>query len=636
MIARIAYAGLFVVALPALLALWAVRLDAVIRLRAVEHPVLGALLAAAGALLMLAATFALWRHGQGLPASPFPPVRLVTRGVYSVLANPMYVGAVAVALGVSIASGSPAGVWVVTPTLALAATAFVLGFERDATRARYGRLGRPWLRLPDASDTPPTVRDRLGVVLLVLAPWLLFYLAIEFLGAPPDARSTYAAWEHAIPVIPWTSSLYAAVYIVVVLAPFVLRSNRVLRAFALDGRWATGLILPLYVLLPFVAVAKPVPAGSIWSAVMEWERSGDSPATAMPAFHLVWMLIAARAYGAEWPRSRWFWRALSGAVGVSCVTTGMHAVADVAAGAVVFAVVVHRGAIWGAVRRSAERVANSWREAEVAGLRFTNHGIYTGLGAGVGMYIATAAAGSVWMWWIAGMTAGAVVGAALWAQMVEGSPQLLRPFGYYGSVLGALAVLGVAAWFGAPAGTILAGFCVGAPFTQALGRVRCLIHGCCHGAPAPAGVGIVYTHPMPRVVRLGGLGGVPIHATQLYSAGWCLLAGAVLLRVWTLHAPVWIVVGMYFILTGLGRFVEEHFRGEPQTAEYGGLRLYQWFSIVFVVAGAAVTAAGGIPAPPMRLPGAGAIVVATVAAALAYLAYGADVPSSNRRFSRLR
>ena len=87
--------------------------------------------------------------------SPYPPARLVSRGVYRVVADPMYVGAVLLCGGLSVIAASPAGVWIVTPVLALSAAAFVLGYERDATRARFGAVSSAWLRLRAPSALSP-------------------------------------------------------------------------------------------------------------------------------------------------------------------------------------------------------------------------------------------------------------------------------------------------------------------------------------------------------------------------------------------------------------------------------------------------------------------------------------------------
>jgi hypothetical protein len=89
------------------------------------------------------------------------------------------------------------------------------------------------------------------------------------------------------------------------------------------------------------------------------------------------------------------------------------------------------------------------------------------------------------------------------------------------------------------------------------------------------------------------------------------------------------------MLSGTGRFVEESYRGEPQTKVVAGLRLYQWSAIVSVVMGAAFTAFGSAEIAPdpswrwsMLLPALGFGI-------LVWCAMGLDFPESRRRFSRL-
>jgi prolipoprotein diacylglyceryltransferase len=289
------------------------------------------------------------------------------------------------------------------------------------------------------------------------------------------------------------------------------------------------------------------------------------------------------------------------------------------------------------VRSALERLANSWRELTIGPVRLMSHGLYAGLGAMAGFLVASPLAGSQNRGWLVALALlSGIAGAGLWAQVVEGSPQLLRPFGYFGAPLGAGLVILAAGLAGADGWLLCAAFGTGSCFGQALGRLRCLVHGCCHGREAPAALGIRYRHPLTRVTRLSSLGGRPLHATQIYSLAWMLLVGVVLLRLWALAAPLQFIAGAYFILVGLGRFVEEHFRGEPQTAVLAGLRLYQWLSIAFVVVGALLTTLEPTAAPapeafdPRSLPIALAIGVAYC------LAYGADLPRSDRRFSRLR
>jgi hypothetical protein len=94
-------------------------------------------------------------------------------------------------------------------------------------------------------------------------------------------------------------------------------------------------------------------------------------------------------------------------------------------------------------------------------------------------------------------------------------------------------------------------------------------------------------------------------------------------------------VSAYLILTGLGRFVEEGFRGEPQTPVVARLRLYQWVAAGTVLLGILLAVAGASgPAPPPHPPETG-LATAAAFAIVVGIALGVDFPESNRPFSRL-
>src|ERR1017187_7482060 len=74
---------------------------------------------------------------------------------------------------------------------------------------------------------------------------------------------------------------------------------------------------------------------------------------ALPSFHVIWAILIAAAIGG-WPARVW---ALL--ISLSCVTTGMHTVADVVAGAVAALFVVRAPEAWERLRAAGERIANS-------------------------------------------------------------------------------------------------------------------------------------------------------------------------------------------------------------------------------------------------------------------------------------
>jgi prolipoprotein diacylglyceryltransferase len=264
-----------------------------------------------------------------------------------------------------------------------------------------------------------------------------------------------------------------------------------------------------------------------------------------------------------------------------------------------------------------------------------SHGIYAAVGSTAGVALAAWLAGPESLWWIVLVTLGAEVGSALWAQLVEGSSQLLRPYGYFGAVIAAAMICAVLGVFGLDGWLLVSAMAVGGCVTQVFGRLRCLVQGCCHGRPIDRPWGIRYRHERSRVVRLSQLGGVPLHPTPVYSMVWTTATFVVLVWLWTRAVPLPFIGGSYLVLIGLGRFVEEHYRGEPQTAWLAGLRLYQWLAIAFVVVGGGLTALNGAPAPPPDPPGFAALPALAVVAVVTYTAFGVDFPAANRRFSRL-
>jgi prolipoprotein diacylglyceryltransferase len=268
-------------------------------------------------------------------------------------------------------------------------------------------------------------------------------------------------------------------------------------------------------------------------------------------------------------------------------------------------------------------------------VRVINHGLYAGAATFVCLAIVGWLVGPRHLAMVAVTGCAGLAGAGLWAQWVEGSPRLLRPFGFYGGLFGVMAASALGPWFGTDPWLLMGAYSVAGPWLQSIGRLRCLVQGCCHGRPSEPGIGIRYLHPRSRVCRLTAWRGVALHATPLYSILWNMVIALVVSRLWVVSAPLSLIGGVYLILTGLGRFCEEAYRGEPQTPEFAGLRLYQWIAIATVIGGAAVTAlvrGAAAPAPEFA---PGALGIAAVFGALSTLALGLDLPESNRRFARL-
>jgi protein-S-isoprenylcysteine O-methyltransferase Ste14 len=627
------YGAIFVLFVPIALTAWAMATADTVRIPPIVSPTFGLMIATAGGFLLTMGMANLWVYGGGLPMNAYPPPRYVAQGIFLLLPHPIYTGFTMLCVGVSVTVGSASGLWLVSPIVALSCAALVLGYERHDLRERFGRASMSLL--PAAGPTSPSTSERLACYAFVLLPWVVLYKGVVALGTPPDAIAAWLAFERSLPVLEWSEIFYASAYFFIGLAPLLARTRDDLRTFSVRGLWAMTLAVPLLLAVPLTAPPRPFTPNTMLGHWLACERMLDGPATGFPSFRVIWTMLAAEVYARRWPRGAWWPLGWALLISGSCVTTGQNALVNVLAGFAIVGVVTRGAAFWEAIRSGAERIANSWREWRIGSVRIINHGIYVGLGGTFGLWIAGSLVGSEHQTAVLVAGFAAVVGAALWAQYIEGSSQLLRPFGYYGGLLGGILGALVAPLFGASAWLILAAFSAGGPWAQAMGRLRCLVQGCCHGRLAPDSLGIRYTHPRSRVCRLTAWAGLPLHPTPVYSILWNGFVASAIARLWILHAPLHLISGIYFVLTGLGRFVEEAWRGEPQTPVFARLRLYQWAAVASVVAGALMTALGhGGPAPTPHFEWR-VLLASAVFGAFVWFAMGVDFPNSSRRFSRL-
>ena len=126
---------------------------------------------------------------------------------------------------------------------------------------------------------------------------------------------------------------------------------------------------------------------------------------------------------------------------------------------------------------------------------------------------------------------------------------------------------------------------------QAVGRIGCLMAGCCWGETCSKPWAITFTEPLAHE-RVGVPLGVPLHPTQLYeSAGLLVLVG---LLVWFGKGRLpGRTFSLYLVGAALLRFVVELFRDDPRGTVPGmGLSTSQGIAIGLFVLGAAIWAWG--------------------------------------------
>jgi protein-S-isoprenylcysteine O-methyltransferase Ste14 len=121
----------------------------------------GAVLAASGAVALLAAFTQFAIQGRGTPAPPAPTAQLVVRGLYRYVRNPMYLAVLAVITGQALLLSRPILLGYAA-AVAAAFIAFVYGYEQPTLTRHYGAQYQTykravpgwWPRLPPARKTP--------------------------------------------------------------------------------------------------------------------------------------------------------------------------------------------------------------------------------------------------------------------------------------------------------------------------------------------------------------------------------------------------------------------------------------------------------------------------------------------------
>ena len=616
-IGKLLYAIIFLVFLPAGLWLWAKYTGEIIPFPVIESKIPGTILLVTGGSLMLWGMYALHRFGKGLPMNAYSPPLFVTQGPYRLFRHPIYWGFGLITVGYFIFSGSASGLWLVSPVTIMGMIALVLGYESIDLKRRFpDQFIRTVLDYPENKNDIADLRDRLTCLL-----WVGSYLIISNFVINKWHGIAPQLFEGPFQVIPALDIPYLPFLSLIFLtaAPFALKSKVILREWEVTGFIALSYSLFIALLYPGIGAQYfPVNGQAI---------------IAVPAFLL---FISARAMFKQ-----------AGIVAVSLAVIAIFlsviqlincrmTTPSLVISILIFLLSANYIRIWIFLKNTAEKIANSWKEWTFGKIRVINHGIYVGYGAFLGILLCGILAGKDYSYAILVFMIICLVFAALWAQIIEGSDKLKRPFGYYGSLVGIPFGL-IVVWALDCNGWVVIGVSsVAMTWVQANGRLRCLVNGCCHGRRSDNPmVGIRYFHPRSRVCNISGLKGELVHPTQLYSILWLTGVGLLLLTLWNNGCSSPFIFGLYLILTSLGRFVEEAYRGEVQTPIFGGLHLYQWTAILVMIIGIVMTT---IRIDPVIIhPGFNweSVWAGFIGGIFVFFAMGVDFPNSNARFSRL-
>jgi protein-S-isoprenylcysteine O-methyltransferase Ste14 len=573
---KLLYGTVFVLILPLILLYWASVLD-----RSIDWPVPTLPLLAVGSIIggiviLLKGMLDLALFGQGLPMNAYPPQKFVTQGMYSWFSHPIYLGAVFLSAGTALWVQSSSGLYIISPILALMTLSLVYGYERPAMEKRFGSVIHqysPLFSLPLSSENKAKWLKKVAMCIRIFLPWMLVGYFVDYAHCTQTCNGAFMGLMNTQPWQNWLSTVWVIPYIYMVVALFVARTEKSLLHKAIAGTLATVVGMYLYIILP--------------------------------------------AFGFRLSDTNWNWVLVSIAVVILALNYRV---------------------IWSTLQSVSEWIGNSRHDWLFADGRFRmiNHSLYSGLGGAVAVGILSYVMGNPLAALV--LLLCALIGAAVFAQVLWGSNVLARPFGYWGAVLGGgVGVLGVSFFFHISLATIALAAVLCAPFAQAIGRLRCLVQGCCHGIVTNKDFGIRIWQSQSRVVAISGLKGQYILNTQLYSILFNIPLGLLLWSIWLSQSlSSSCIIGLYFILTGVERFTEDAYRGEIQTRFRKGLRENQWIALGAVLIGICITmlptSLPGNPTGTLNLAFFAAVVVGGL---LTAFALSMDFPKSTLRFSRL-
>jgi phosphatidylglycerol:prolipoprotein diacylglycerol transferase len=125
-------------------------------------------------------------------------------------------------------------------------------------------------------------------------------------------------------------------------------------------------------------------------------------------------------------------------------------------------------------------------------------------------------------------------------------------------------------------------FAPGIALGHIVGRLGCLLAGCCFGKPTSVPWAITFSDPA-AMANVGTPLGVPLHPTQLYEAGAEALILAFLLLFERRGRPFpgrtfW----SYMLMYGVSRFIIEFYRGDPRGMAFDALSTSQFVSVLLV------------------------------------------------------
>ncbi len=130
-------------------------------------------------------------------------------------------------------------------------------------------------------------------------------------------------------------------------------------------------------------------------------------------------------------------------------------------------------------------------------------------------------------------------------------------------------------------------FFTGIPLVHGIGRIACLLGGCCFGSECSPGLPWAVTYTNPLAAKLNGTPLYsPRHPAPVYEFLAEMINFAICYAIWRRKPKPWQIISTWSVLYGIERFIIELFRSDAR-GQYGWLTTSQWISVLMVLGGSA-------------------------------------------------
>ncbi len=129
------------------------------------------------------------------------------------------------------------------------------------------------------------------------------------------------------------------------------------------------------------------------------------------------------------------------------------------------------------------------------------------------------------------------------------------------------------------------GVAFGGPVLHSLGRLGCFLAGCCHGKVCDNAFGVIFSNPKSAANPKN----IPLYPTQLFDIAINLITLLIVFLVSKKQQFNGQLFLIYIMLYGIGRVINENFRGDDERGFlFGGILTYSQFIAILLIVVSAI------------------------------------------------